>query len=73
MTAYKPEKEEKVLVMLTGSPNGYKTKKEFLAAHPEYKETSKWSECVILFTGDMAGTTSKMEKAKKLGIEIREY
>ena len=29
--------------------------------------------CEILFTGDVNSTSSKMAKAKKLGIEIREY
>lgn len=60
-------------VILTGSPQNYKTKKDFLSAHPQYKETTKWNECQILFTGDLNSNSSKMQKAKKLGIVIQEY
>lgn len=60
-------------VILTGSPSRYVNKREFLLKHPEYIETSKWSECQILFTGDIHSQSSKMNKAKKLGIEIKEY
>lgn len=63
----------KIKVILTGSPSSFKTKKEFLNAHPEYIETTKFSECQILFTGDLSSTSSKMDKARKSGIEIREY
>ena len=62
-----------IKVILTGSPSKYKNKKEFLLKNPEYKETTKWSECEIVFTGDINSTSSKMEKARKLGIEIKEY
>jgi len=74
-----PLKEEintgKIPVILTGSPKecGYNTKSDFLNAHPEYVETTKWNECKILFTDDLNSTSSKMEKAKKNGVEIRRY
>ena len=44
-----------------------------MSKNPEYIETTKWNECQILFTGDVNSTSLKMEKANKLGIEIREY
>lgn len=67
--------EGKIPVIMTGSPKacGFATKSDFLDKHPEYCETSKWGECQILFTDDLDSTSSKMEKAKKLGIEIRRY
>ena len=69
------ETSDKTPVILTGSPKecGYNTKADFLAQHPEYMETTKWDECKILFTDDLNSTSSKMEKAKKKGIEIRRY
>ena len=75
----KPVKKEdtsgKIPVILTGSPKecGYNTKADFLAKHPQFVETTKWNECKILFTDDLNSTSSKMEKAKKLGIEIKRY
>ena len=69
------ESSDKIPVILTGSPKecGYSTKADFLAKHPQFVETTKWSECKILFTDDLESTSSKMEKAKKLGIEIKCY
>jgi DNA ligase (NAD+) len=75
----KPVKKEdtsgKTPVILTGSPKecGYNTKADFLAKHPQFVETTKWNEVKILFTDDLESTSSKMEKAKKLGIEIKRY
>ena len=62
-------------VIMTGSPKacGFNTKADFLSKHPEYIETSKWNECQILFTDDLDSNSSKMQKAKKLGIEIKKY
>jgi NAD-dependent DNA ligase len=62
-------------IIMTGSPKefGYSTKKDFLNAHPEYVETTNWSECKILFTDDLSSTSSKMKKAAKAGIEVRLY
>lgn len=69
------ESTDKIPVILTGSPKecGYNTKADFLAQHPEFIETTKWEECKILFTDDLNSTSSKMEKAKKKGIEIKKY
>lgn len=62
-------------VILTGDTKNtmYATKKEWLAAHPQYIETSSWNECKILFTNDLNSTSSKMQKAKKKNIEIKVY
>ena len=67
--------EDKIPVIMTGSPKacGFNTKADFLTSHPEYVETSKWNECQILFTDDLDSDSSKMQKAKKLGITIRKY
>ena len=63
----------RIPIIMTGSPNNYKNKKDFLAKNQQYKETSSFEECKILFTNDMTSETSKMKKAKKLGIEIQLY
>ena len=60
-------------VILTGEPTTFKTKAEFMKAHPEYRETGSWKEVQILFTGDLESKSSKMKKAKDKGIEIRLY
>ena len=67
--------DDKIPVIMTGSPKacGFNTKADFLKAHPEYVETSKWNECQILFTDDLDSDSSKMQKAKKLGITIKKY
>ena len=62
-----------IKVILEGSPSKHKNKKEFLLKNPHYKETTKWSECKIVFAGDVNGNSSKLVKARKLGIEIKEY
>ena len=66
---------DQIPIIMTGSPKeyGYATKKDFLNAHPEYVETTSWSDCKILFTDDLASNSGKMKKAQKAGIEIREY
>lgn len=66
---------DKIPVILTGSPKsfGYISKKDFLNKHTEYIETVNWKECKILFTDDLNSTSSKMKKAAKLNIEIKEY
>lgn len=68
--------ENKIPVILTGDPSGvseYKTKALWLAAHPEYVETTSWKECKILFTNDLNSTSGKMKKAADKGIEIKLY
>ena len=66
---------DKIPVIMTGSPKacGFNTKADFLANHPEYVETTKWNVCQILFTDDLDSDSSKMQKAKKLGITIKKY
>lgn len=67
--------EDRIHVIMTGSPKecGFNTKSDFLSKHPEYVETTKWNECQILFTDDLESNSSKMKKAKKLGITIKKY
>ena len=70
------ETGSKIPIIMTGDPSectDYATKKQWLAAHPEYVETSKWSECKILFTNDLNSTTGKMKKAEKYGVEVKQY
>ena len=64
------DNNKKIKIIMTGSPKsfGFSTKKEFLNIHPEYEETTVWSECKILFTDDLNSTSSKKKKANKLGI-----
>lgn len=67
--------EDKIPVIMTGSPKecGFNTKSDFLSKHTEYVETTKWNECQILFTDDLESSSSKMQKANKLGITIKKY
>ena len=66
---------EKQKIIMTGSPEefGYKTKAVFLQQHPELEETSSWKEIDILVTDDLDSNSSKMQKARKLGIPIKTY
>lgn len=61
-----------IKIIMTGGPEGM-TKKEWISKHPEYEETTKWTECQILFCNDLSSTSSKMKKAQKLGIKIKLY
>lgn len=72
----KEEDTKKIKVILTGDPSvctNYATKKKWLEAHKQYEETTSWKEVEILFTNDLESNTSKMQKAKKMGIEIKKY
>jgi hypothetical protein len=67
-------------IEFTGSPKsaGFKTKATFLAALEPYgysktKMTKKNNVVDILVTDDINSTSSKMELAKELGIEIMTY
>lgn len=64
---------EQIPVILTGEPNDYASKGEFLKCHPEYRLTGSWKECKIVFTNSMDSKTGKMKKAIEKGIEIRLY
>ena len=60
-------------VILTGEPNNYSSKGEFLRVHPEYRMTGSWKEVEIVFTNSLESTTGKMKKAKEKGIRIELY
>lgn len=65
--------EDKIPVILTGEPNNYYTKAEFIKCNPQYRVTTKWKECKIVFTNSLDSNTGKMKQAKAKGIEIRIY
>jgi len=60
-------------VILTGEPNNYRTKGEFLDCHPEYRNTTSWKEVQIVFTNSLDSNTGKMKKAREKGIKIELY
>jgi NAD-dependent DNA ligase len=64
---------DQIPVILTGEPNNYKSKGEFLQFHPEYRVTGSWKEVQIVFTNSLESNTGKMKKAREKGIEIRVY
>lgn len=65
--------DNKIPVILTGEPNDYASKAEFLKCNPQYRMTGSWKECQIVFTNSMDSNTGKMKKAKEKGIEIKLY
>jgi len=65
--------EDAIPVILTGEPNNYATKAEFLKCNPQYRNTTSWKEVQIVFTNDMNSTTGKMKKAIEKGIKIELY
>lgn len=67
------ESSNQIPIIMTGEPNDYKSKGEFLRYHPEYRQTGSWKEVKIVFTNSLESTTGKMKKAKEKGIEIRLY
>lgn len=71
--AIKKTTSNQIPVILTGEPNDYKSKGEFLACHPEYRQTGSWKEVQIVFTNSLESNTGKMKKAREKGIEIRLY
>lgn len=67
---------EQIPIIMTGSPadiTNFKTKDEWLKAHPQYVNTTSWKECKILFTDDIESNSGKMKKARQNGVEIRLY
>ena len=63
-------------VVMTGKTTafGFKTKKEFLAKHPQLFECSMSdATCKYLVTDDLSSTSGKMKAANKKGIEIKTY
>lgn len=65
--------EDKIPVILTGEPNNYSSKAEFIKCNQQYVVTTKWKECKIVFTNSLDSNTGKMKQAKAKGIEIRVY
>lgn len=65
--------QNKTFVILTGEPNNYPTKNDFLQHHPEYEVTGSWKKVQIVFTNDLNSNTGKMKQARAKGIEIRVY
>ena len=64
---------DKIPVILTGEPNNYNSKSEFLKYNPQYRMTGSWKEVKIVFTNSLKSKTGKMKKAIEKGIEIRLY
>lgn len=65
--------EDKIPVILTGEPNDYASKAEFIRLNPQYRVTGKWTEVQIVFTNSLESNTGKMKRAKEKNIEIRLY
>lgn len=66
-------KSAQIPIIMTGEPNDYKSKAEFLQLHPEYRNTTSWKEVKIVFTNSMDSNTGKMRKAREKNIEIKVY
>lgn len=66
-------KSDQIPIIMTGEPNDYASKGEFLKCHPEYRNTGSWKEVQIVFTNSLESNTGKMKKAREKGIEIRLY
>lgn len=60
-------------VILTGEPNNYKSKGEFLKLNPQYRQTGSWKEVQIVFTNSLDSNTGKMKKAREKNIRIELY
>ena len=74
LTDFKKETSSgKIPIIMTGKPNNYKTKAEFLKANLQYVETTSWEEVQIVFTGDLSSTSNKMKRAQVNGIKICLY
>lgn len=65
--------QNKTFVILTGEPNNYNSKNDFLQHHPEYELTGSWKKVQIVFTNDINSNTGKMKQARAKSIEIRLY
>lgn len=60
-------------VILTGEPNNYASKGEFLKCNPQYRLTGSWKEVQIVFTNSLESNTGKMKKAREKNIKIKLY
>ena len=65
--------QDQIPVILTGEPNNYKSKGEFLRLNPQYRNTGSWKEVQIVFTNSFDSNTGKMKKAREKGIKIELY
>ena len=72
-----PVAKDAIFFELTGSPKafGFKTKGEFLtlASNSGFNHGKLNKDCKYLITDDLNSGSSKMKKAKKLGIEVITY
>lgn len=64
---------DQIPVILTGEPNDYTSKAEFIRLNLQYRVTGKWTEVQIVFTNSLESNTGKMKKAREKGIEIKLY
>ena len=64
---------DQIPVILTGEPNNYRSKGEFLKLNPQYRNTGSWKEVQIVFTNSLDSNTGKMKKAREKGIKIELY
>ena len=64
---------DQIPVILTGEPNNYKSKGEFLKLNPQYRNTGSWKEVQIVFTNSFDSNTGKMKKAREKNIRIELY
>lgn len=64
---------DQIPVILTGEPNNYSTKGEFLKMNPQYRLTGSWKEVQIVFTNSLDSNTGKMKNARAKGIRIELY
>lgn len=69
----KKETSNQIPIIMTGEPNNYATKQEFLNCHPEYRNTTSWKEVQIVFTNSLNSNTGKMKKAREKNIKIELY
>lgn len=64
---------DQIPVILTGEPNNYRSKGEFLQLNPQYRMTTSWKEVQIVFTNSLESNTGKMKNARAKGIKIELY
>lgn len=71
----KPSKQSLITYEMTGSPKtyGFATKAEFMKNVPTWQHAKLEKTTTYLITDDLASSSSKMNKAKRYGIEIITY
>ena len=70
-----PNTQSSITYEMTGSPKayGFATKAEFMKNVPTWQHTKLEKTTTYLITDDLASSSSKMNKAKRYGIEIITY